>query len=140
MRRMDRSIAVAGLVALLTVVVACSGCGGGGGGPVRPEPRPPEGTGIVKGQVVFFDYPDLPPSGVVVRVGNTETQTGDDGRFEAYVRPGTYTVTVVPPEGFALPPGPAPTVTVGQEGETVTLSQPIVLITSDSPPNPPSTY
>lgn len=118
---------------LVFALVWLSGCGGGGVGPGRPMPQ---NTGTVRGQVVYMDYPDNPPTGVEVHVGNVVTYT-ENGWFEAQVPPGTYTVTVVPPEGFTLPPATAPTVTV-VAGQTVTLEQPFVLIhDTDQPPTPP---
>ncbi len=123
-----------GLVALVGVALIAVGCGGSDG-PGRGN-QPPAGTGTVRGQVTYLDFPDLPATGVVVRVGTYETQT-EDGWFEVNVPKGTYTVTVVPPEGFSLPPGAAPQVTVN-EGETVTLAEPFVLISEDD--NPPAPY
>ena len=120
-------LAVIAGVALLAVVV---GCGGDNAAP------PPANTGTVRGQVVYFDYPNLPVTGVEVHVGNTVVYT-EDGWFEAEVQPGTYQVVVIPPEGFTLPPGNPPTVTV-LAGQTVTLPEPFVLLhESDQPPNPP---
>jgi len=121
-------------VSLATMLIA--GCGGDDG--PAAQPQPPSGTGTVRGEVKYLDYPDLEATGIVVRVGDTETTT-ENGKFEAHVRPGTYTVVVEPPEGFALPPGAPPTVTVAREGEVVTLTEPFVLVTEeDYPPSPPS--
>ncbi|MCD6350934.1 MAG: hypothetical protein J7M26_02345 [Armatimonadetes bacterium] len=119
------------LVVLLGVGLVLSGCSGGGG-PGQPQPA---NTGTVRGQVVYFDFPNLPATGIEVWVGNFQTTT-QDGWFEVDVPPGNYTVVVVPPEGFQLPPGDPPQVAVAA-GQVVVLPDPFVLITEDdTPPDP----
>lgn len=123
------------LAAVVAVALVAAGCGGSDGPGRGNQPR--AGTATVRGQVTYLDYPGLPATGVVVRVGTYETVT-EDGWFEVNVPAGTYSVTVVPPEGFDVPPGAAPQVTVN-EGETYTLPRPFVLTTEDDrPPAPPS--
>ncbi|MBC7288451.1 MAG: hypothetical protein H5T86_10495 [Armatimonadetes bacterium] len=127
--------AAAGL-AVACALASVVGCGGGGSPGGGGNVNPPPGTGRVRGQVIYHDNPNLPVTGVQVRVGNVVTSTRDSW-FEVDVPAGTYQITVVPPERFVLPPHSVVEVTVA-EGETVVLDKPFILFyETDLPPAPP---
>ncbi|MCX7598960.1 MAG: hypothetical protein N2512_08865 [Armatimonadetes bacterium] len=131
---------VAATAMTLWVVVGCGGSGGPGGG--GDGGGIPKGKGVLRGQVVIFGYEDLPVGDVVVQAkqGATvvKTTTVVNSRFELILDPGTYTVTVVPPEGFALPSGGEQIVATVVEGVVTTLPEAFVLFEeADLPPSPP---
>jgi hypothetical protein len=130
---------VALLVAAGIVAWAVGGCGGGGG-PGQSQ-YPPAGKGVLRGQVVIFGHEELPVTGVAVRatMGSSVVQTTTvNSWFDLVVAPGTYTVTVVPPEGFALPPGGEQVEATAWQGIITTLPEPFVLIEeTDLPPGTP---
>lgn len=129
---------VALLVAAGLLVWVLSGCGGAGG-PGQSQ-YPPAGKGVLRGQVVIFGHEELPVTGVVVqaKIGATvvQTTTTVNSQFDLVVDPGTYTVRVIPPEGFALPPGGEEVVATAWQGLITTLPAPFVLIEeTDLPPS-----
>lgn len=131
------------VVAAGMLVLVLSGCGGSSGGPGGGQGSGiPAGKGVIRGEVVIYGHEDSPVGGVVVqaRQGTTVIQstTVVNGRFQLVVDPGTYTVTVLPPEGFALPPGGNQIVATAEQGTVTTLPKPFVLFEeTDLPPNPP---
>jgi hypothetical protein len=127
----------------LALVLGCGGGGGVGGGGGQQQPT---GTGTVRGEVRYFDFPEQPVTGVEVRlvqVGGTRVVTcyTQDSWYEAYVLPGTYRIVVTPPEDFALPyaDAQAPQVTVGSAGQVVTAPRVLLVYATDRPPQPPAT-
>jgi hypothetical protein len=124
------------LAAAATVVLIVGGCGGSNGGP-GPGPPTPTDKGVVQGQVYYFDRADLPVTGVQVMVGTTAVLTANS-TFKATMAPGTYTVTVTPPEGFATPPGASAQATA-VAGQVTTIAKPFYLFAlGDLPPGWPS--
>ena len=121
------------LVAVIAAVVALVGCGGGGS--PSGNQGPPTGKGIVRGQVKYFDQPDLPVTGVQVHVGDTVVET-QNSWFEATVDPGEYDIWVEPPEGYVVASNAHVQVQVAA-GQTVVLDAPFLLIDeNDQPPAP----
>ncbi len=122
------------IVAVLSVVLLMMGCGGGGS-PGGRDGGPPTGKGIVRGQVIYLDQPDLPVTGVQVHVGDTVVATRNSW-FEATVEPGNYEVWVDPPEGYVVASNARAQVEVAA-GQTVELDAPFLLIDeNDQPPAP----
>jgi hypothetical protein len=124
------------LMAALAAVVALgllAGCGGGGS---TAPPVHPAGTGSITGTVVFFDHPAAPVTGVQIELdGVVVTSTLNDA-FTMNATPGSHTVTVVPPDTFALPQ--ASLVVIVTEDATYTIPSPFVLFPEgEQPPGTP---
>jgi hypothetical protein len=114
---MRSTILIAALAAAL-ILGLVAGCGGGGS--VSPDAFLP-GQGAITGTVIYFDAPSAPTVNDVFRINAS---------------PGTHTVTVVPPDTFALPQA---SVDVNvSEGVLTSISDPFLLFPEgEQPPGNP---
>ena len=130
---MRSMIRAAVLVVAIVTVLALAGCGGGGS--PSGNQGPPADKGVVRGQVVYMDQPNLPVTGVQVHVGDIVVETRDSW-FEATVDPGDYEIWVDPPEGYVVASNAHVDVQVAA-GQTVVLDDPFLLLDeNDQPPAP----
>lgn len=108
-----------GMVVVLAATLNLAACGDGG------EPTPPEtGTGIISGAVVEVGGAGLSGSAVSLSgAASRTTTTSSSGTYRfTGLEPGSYTVAVDPPRGYAVPEGKSDSRTVTlTSGDEVTV-------------------
>jgi hypothetical protein len=110
-----------------------AGCGGGGS---TTPPVHPAGTGSITGTVLYFDHPAAPVTGVKVELDGVVVTSTVNDVFTINAAPGPHTVTIVPPDTFALPQASFDVVVT--EGATFTIADPFVLFPEgEQPPGGP---
>lgn len=129
---MRSTILIAALAAALTLGLV-AGCGGGGS--VNPNAFLP-GKGAITGTVVYFDAPSAPVTGIQVELDGVVAASTANDVFRINASPGTHTITVIPPDTFALPQA---SVDVNvTDGVLTTISEPFLLFPEgEQPPSGP---